>query len=206
VAKTFNDLTDDQKKNFHAQVTALGLSPQDVAGHVVADGKPGAHPGAARSPIRTRSLTVQNLAHFKQLGGIPDERYQVKGHSDAHIAYPPPIPESRLRLLKAAGVRDSLQRALTPEEHGKVGAAVHAFVNGDSSKVPDHLVELAEAQQFPIEAAAGGAQDLTISGPFTIQGPGPVALVFGTITIKPGGYIVCQCDAKISAQVITNES
>jgi hypothetical protein len=30
--------------------------------------------------------------------------------------------------------------------------------------------------------------------------------VFGTITIKPGGYIVCQCDAKISAQVITNES
>jgi hypothetical protein len=207
VAKTFADLTDVQKQKFEAQLAALGLSPRDVPAKVTTDGMKGIHAlDASRSSLKMQPLTVQSLADFKRLGGIPDDRYTVQGHSDAHITYPAPLPENRMRLLKAAGVRDSLHRALAADEQRTLDTAMQAFVNGDSSKVPSDLVNLVEARHFPIQAAVGGAQDLVIDKPYVIAGPGPVALVFGTITIKPGGYIVCQCEAKISAQVITNES
>jgi len=207
MAKTFADLTDVQKQKFQAQLAALGLTPQDVAPTLTTDGLRGVHAvDASRSSIKMRPLAIQSLADFKRLGGIPDERYTVQRHSDAHIEYPAPLPANRMRLLKAAGVRDSLHRALSTDEHQTLDTAMHAFVNGNSSKVPDDLVDLVEARQFPIQAAVGGAQDLVIDKPYVISGPWPVALVFGTITIKPGGYIVCQCEAKISAQVITNES
>jgi hypothetical protein len=202
--KRFSDLTEEQRDRFETRVKRLNIPRDRVPASVVAEGNFVVHADPALTSQQTFPIVVKNLAEFKELGGIPDSRYAEEGYSDVYINYPPPIPTERLRLLQATRFApDALSSALTFEEQGLIPQAMTAYTMGNSEKVSPEWVEIADATNFPMEVAAVVAEDLVIKGEYLIQGPGPVELTFGTVTIEPGGYIKALVPVTFNAQVIT---
>ena len=197
MAKTFAELSEKEKSNFEAQLKALGIEPGSVAPHVVADGSLQLHPNEALTNVATQTVQVKNVAHLKKLWGVSDEAFKEPG-KDKHIQYPAPLEDQRVKLL-STGRKEVTEAALSAQEHQAVSSAIEAYVNGDSKKVPAHLVELANTLSFPMAVRVMAAQNLTITGAFPVS----QALVCGTITIEQGGYISVVGDATINAQVIT---
>lgn len=197
MATKYADLSEKEKSNFAAQLKALGIDPGSVPANVVADGSLRLHPNEALTNVQTHTAQIENLAHLKQLWGVPDAAFAEEG-KDAHINYPAPLPEDRVRLL-ATGRKALTEQAIAPHEQNSVDTAMEAYVNGNSGKVPAHLVDLANTLRFPMAVRVTAAQDLTVTGEFQLS----QAAVFGTVTIEPGGYIAVIGDATLTAQVIT---
>jgi len=197
VAKTFADLSEKEKSNFEAQLKVLGIDPGSVAPHIVADGSLQLHPNEALTNVPTHTVQVKNVAHLKTLWGVSDEVFKEPG-KDKHIKYPAPLADHRVKLLNT-GRKEVTESAITAQESHAVDGAIEAYVNGDSKKVPAHLVDLANTLSFPMPVRVLAAQNITIRGAFPVS----QALVAGTITIEPGGYISVVGDATINAQLIT---
>jgi hypothetical protein len=202
MAKKFADLTAQQRSNFEAELTRLGVAPANAAPAVQLSGS---QPVA--SALKEHPITIRDLAHLKEIGGVPDNRYSEAGHSDAHISYPEELPKDRVRRLTGlASKPEALRSALTSEDQSSLDEASRAFVNGLSTKVPQSAVDMINATRFPMKATVVTAQDIDITGPTVYGANGPQVVVAGTITIHPGGSIVCQNNVKISAQCITKLS
>jgi len=205
MSKSFSDLTSQQVKNYHAALQLVGIDPASVTKKLVVDKPMTLHRDPARSHVKAHTILVNNVAHMKELGGVPDTRFTKEKLPDSHINYPKPLPPDRQRVLANAGVADALHAALKPEERAAIDDAVRAYVLGNSTKVPKELVDLANAAIFPIDASVFAADDLEIRDKYVITGPpNPYKLVAGTITIyKPLGQIVAEgVDLSIDAQHI----
>jgi hypothetical protein len=205
MARTFKDLTDQQKKQYEAELKKIGIDRDSVAKKVVIDAPHDHMRDAARAKMKTQKVTVRDLAHLKELGGVPDTRYTQEKQTDTHLTYPQSLPAERHRALSALKDADSLHAAMEPHEHDAVNSAMRAYVLGNSTKVPKELVALANAAHFPTEAAVAAADDLTITSTYTVKAPPEKqALVVGKLTIvKPNGQIVAEgVDLSINAQLI----
>ena len=205
MSKTYKDLTDQQRKNHEAALQRVGIDRASVAKKMVIDKPTTLHRDAARSHVKAHTITVRDVAHMKELGGVPDTRYTEEKLPDSHITYPKPLSPDRHRLLSKAGGGDSLHAVLQPEERSAIDGAVRAYVLGNSAKVPKELIALANAANFPMEASVVAADDLEIRNRYVITGPpNPYKLIAGTITIyKPLGQIVAEgVDLSIDAQHI----
>lgn len=205
MSKTYKDLTDQQRKNHEAALERVGINRASVTKKMVIDKPTTLHRDAARSHVKAHTITVHDVAHMKELGGVPDSRFTEEKHPDSHITYPKPLAGDRQRVLARAGVGDSLHAVLQPEEHSAIDSAVRAYVLGNSTKVPTELVALANAANFPMEASVVAADDLEVRDKMVITGPpNPYKLIAGTITIyKPLGQIVAEgVDLSIEAQHI----
>lgn len=205
MSKTFKDLTDQQRKNYHAVLQQVGIDPGSVTKKLVVDKPMTLHRDPSRSHVKAHTILVNSVAHMKELGGVPDTRFTKEKLPDAHIHYPKALPAARQRLLAQAGDADTLHAALQPDERQAIDDAVRAYVLGNSTKVPKELIELADAANFPMEASVFAADDLEIRDKYVITGPpNPYKLIAGTITIyKPLGQIVAQgVDLSIDAQHI----
>jgi len=196
VANTFADLSDKEKNNFNAQLKALGIDPSTVPESIVADGNQRLHPDAALTNVPTQTIQVKNLAQLKQHWGVSDKIFAESG-KDAHIKYPAPLDDARAKLL-STGRKELTEQAISPAEKRTVSAAMEAYVNGNSSKVPQQLVDLANALHFPMSVQVAAAQNITITAPFPVS----QSLIAGIITIIPPGCIQVIGDASISAQQI----
>lgn len=197
MATKFADLSSKEKSAFEAQLKDLGIDPSTVPASVVADGNLRLHPEEALTNVSTHTVQIPNLARLKQLWGVSNAVFAEPG-KDAHIKYPSPLEDARVKVL-GTGRKELTEQAITAEEHAAVDEAVEAYVNGNSGKVPPHLVKLADTLRFPMSVRVMAAQDLTITGPFPVS----QSLVCGTITIEPGGFIEIIGDATITAQTIT---
>ncbi len=202
--KTYADQTPEQRANFEAELQKIGFTLNEIPETLNTTQPLTMHSEMSLSSVPGMAITIRDLAHMKELGGVPDTHFQ-QGGADTHVQYPVALEGTRAKLLSAQS-GESLAQSLTGEERQSVAGAVSAFVNGNSERVPQDLVQIANTTSFPMEATAFAAQNLVIDKPFVIEGPTPQVLVFGTVTIKPGGSIIVKTDAKLSAQVIVNEN
>ncbi len=205
MARTFKDLTDQQKKQYEAELKRIGIDRDSVPKEVVIDAPHDHQRDAARAKMKTHKVKVRDLAHLKQLGGVPDTRYTQEKQTDTHLTYPDALPAARQRALAAMKDADSLHAAMEPHERDAVHSAMRAYVLGNSTKVPKELVILANIAHFPTEASVAAVDDLTITNTYTVTAPpDKQALVVGKLTIvKPNGQIVAEgVDLSINAQLI----
>jgi hypothetical protein len=196
VANTFADLSDKEKDNFYAQLKALGIDPATVPESIVADGSQRLHPDPALTTVPTKIVQVKDLAQLKQYWGVSDQVFAEPG-KDTHIKYPAPLDDARAKLL-STGRRELTEQAISADEKQTVSTAMEAYMNGNSSKVPQQLVDLVNTLHFPMDVQVAAAQNIVINSPFQVS----QSLVAGTITINPPGYIQVIGDASITAQQI----
>jgi len=202
MSTTYNDLTDRQKKQHEEALKKAGIDRASVAKKVTTD-KPHNHIQDAKMKIH--KVKIKDLAHLKELGGVPDSRYTAENQSDSHLEYPAPPSADRFRALSALRDSDSLQAAFTPEEANAVKLSMRAHTLGDSTKVAKEWVQLANAAHFPTEGAIAAADDLTITKPYVISAPpDKQKLIVGVLTIvQPEGQIISNgVDLAIEAQQI----
>ena len=201
---TFKDLTDQQKQNYEKSLRQVGLEPGSVPKSLVVETECQFSGDAARSHLKPHRVVVRDVAHMKELAGITNDLFTYGGSSDSHIYYPPALSPERARVLSvAARDRDALAAAMTDEERSAVGSAYHAYVTGNSDKVPDSYLSLINATSFPLEGNVFAADDVTISTPTYFTGTQPQKLVAGTLTIvKPNGQIIAECPLTIDAQFV----
>jgi hypothetical protein len=209
MSKTFGDLTEQQQKNYEQTLQKMGIKRASVLREVIID-KP---LDTRRDPAhawKTHTIVVRDLAHMKEILGVPDTRYTTEKQPDSFISYPRDFSPVRLRILAAAKEADTLQRELTGEERTALDEAARAYVLGNSTKVPQPLVGLVNRASFPVETAVFAADDLIISDRVVIAPPpSPHVIVAGTITIiKPDGQLVGEgVDLSIQAQhIVVRES
>jgi hypothetical protein len=196
-AKKFVDLSAEQKQKFNAQLAAFGISQDDVPLTITADGTTRMHKDPELATVKSFAVEVKDLEHLKQLCGVPDAVLAKPG-SDAHIMYPHKMPADRAKML-TTGRKQVTEAAMTVEDRETVRSAMTAYMLGNSSKVAPELVQIANAVEFPMTLSVAAAQDLTVTAPYPVS----QALVCGTITIEPGGYLLVEADVSIQAQVIT---
>lgn len=199
MAKKFADLTDEQKQKFHAQLAAFGIPAKDIPQTITADGKARMHQDPELATVKTFTVAVKDLAHLKKLCGVPDSVFKQEG-SDAHIPYPPKLQPDRAKLL-TTGRKEVTEAALTADDHKAMRSALTAYMLGNSAKVPPEHVHICDTTQFPAKLSVVATNDLIVSGPYPVT----QALVCGTITIEPGGYLEVEGDVSIQAQLITVE-
>ena len=141
------------------------------------------------------AIPVASISDMNKLVGIPDT------NDDSHVEYPEPARQELLNLLKSANSTDEFHRSVTPDMHDNIRKAATAFVLGNSSKVKDYE-PLINARMFPGKVAAFVADDIVITAenPLIIKPGDPQVHNYGTITVKPGGYIQVSENATINCQ------
>ena len=216
MAKKFSDLTEHQVNNFHAELAKVGINHHDIMG-VCVTGEQGNKEGTkvghelAHSDVEPAAVTtVDSVQHLKQLTGIPDHDYHSKKYSDGFVHYPKQMRDLAIPTLKSCK-NDvcELKNQMSPAQHREVGKALHAYIKGDSTKVADYEDHI-NAIHFPMTVTSYAAEDLIITKdkPLIVDSPNdqPVHLVYGTITVEPGGYILAKVPLKLSCQVFTVNS
>ncbi|HEY0554448.1 MAG TPA: hypothetical protein VGG20_09275 [Thermoanaerobaculia bacterium] len=201
---SYNDLNPDQKKNFEAELRTAGIDRTSVPKQVTIDSEHSHTRDAAKVGMKIHKVTLRDLQHMKELGGVPDSRYSKDKQSDSFVEYPGAFSADRARLLNEASDADTLHAALQPQERDAINHAIRSFVLGNSAKVAKGLVQLANALSFPMDVGIAAVEELVITDKYVITGTGPQKLIAGKITIvKPNGQIVAEgVDLTISAQVI----
>jgi hypothetical protein len=197
----YSSLTPNEQKQFAERIAIYGLTPKDIEGKtiVTGEGKPGPlviSPSAEYSDVEVVRREVTNVAEMKSLGGVPDVHYTRDGVADHHINYPPtPGVNPQQALATAKGDVCALLEHLGPENATHVGAAMHAYLLGDSSKVKAYE-PLINALHFPVTGAIASGDSITVKAghPLVIKGPGPVALNYAVMTIEPGGQVIVETE------------
>ena len=197
MAKKFADLTPEQKEKFYSQLAAFGIPADGIPSTTLADGSLRMHRDPELTTVKTFTVEVKDLAHLKQLCGVPDSVFSKSG-SDAHIPYPEKLAADRAKLL-TTGRKEITESALTAEDSHALKAAMTAYTLGNSSKVPAEYVQIANQVEFPKKISVFATQDLTVQAPYPVR----QALVCGTITIEDAGYLEVIGDVSIQAQVVT---
>lgn len=192
-------LTEEQQRNFDNRLKELGLNQS----HVVAELRTGATPGPTylsshpdfESAIPPQILTFNSLDDVKRLGGIPDEQYD-NALMEEHYELPPAWPEEK---------NDLASEELQAEENRNIRQAFIAYVYGHSDRVKSYK-NIIEKHFFPMEVAAFAVLDVVVDPdhPLILKGPNQT-YNFGTVTIKPGGQIICEADVNMVVQNMVKE-
>jgi hypothetical protein len=200
MGNAFDTLNDEQKKNFEKRLQELGLN----SSHVVKELKTGATPGPTylsthpdvESAIPPQKLTFKSLSELKQIGGIPDDHYQL-GAIEEHHDLPPSWPEEKDHLTPDD---------LSPEENQNIRQAFMVQMYGPSHKVKSYE-QIINKHHFPLEVGAFAVQEVVVDAdhPLILKGP-QHAYNFGVVTIKPGGQIQCEAHVDMTVQKMIKEN
>lgn len=199
MGKEFEALTAEQKENFEKNVQLMGLDRSTV----VSELRTGATPGPTylsskthlATDIQPTMLTIRSLAELKKLGGIPDEQF-LKGCIEEHHEVPPPWPQEKNNLKG---------HELTPEENRNIRQAFVVQMFGNSESVSSYE-KVIDNHHFPMTITAASVEDVTVDpGHPLILDEDTHIYNFGIVTIKKGGQIICQGDAKMNVQKMVKE-
>ncbi|HEX6096420.1 MAG TPA: hypothetical protein VF432_08865 [Thermoanaerobaculia bacterium] len=183
--RKFKELDQQAHDRFQERLKLLGIDPGDVPESVTISD------GARSSGLLSKKIVVRDVAHLKAVGGIPDDDYTERHHSDRHIEYPELTDDLTRRFGAAKGDAGAVARLLTAEDRTTVGNAMRAFLLGNSSKVPQPFVDAINALEFPMEVTVTVGKDIVVNGEWLLGKDGPETVQAGTITIEPTGYIKC---------------
>jgi hypothetical protein len=195
-----NTLTEEQQKKFEKRLKELGLNPS----HVVPELRTGATPGPTylsnnpdiESAIPPQILTFTSLDEVKRLGGIPNGDY-TSGRIEEHHKALPPWPEVKNNLMP---------EDLTAEENRNIAGALLRYVYGNSEKFKSYKT-IIEKHVFPLEIAAFAVENVIVDPEHPLILTGSIhTYVFGIVTIKPGGQIICEVDADMTCQKMISEN
>ena len=209
MVKKFQDLSEEQHDRFNARLETLGIDPSSIPENVTtpSGGLQVGHPGVNSSFPPARVAEIANLQELLAIGGNSDESYRNRTSSDSFVRYPQPA--SAMTLPSLASCNNDvcqLKDSLSLEQHQEISKALHAAVMGDSSKVEDYHEHI-NAIHFPMQVALYAAQNITITpdNPLIINNPDnqPTSLVFGTVTVEPGGYIEAKTPLELHSQQFT---
>src|SRR5687767_5243097 len=114
VGRDYSELTAEQQANFAAELSKVGMTPDQVPARIVTSEAMTLHSVMSMSSIPGKTIAIRDLAHLKELGGVPDSQFD-QSRSDSHIDYPAPLEGSRAKLLSAQSA-ESLADSLAPEE------------------------------------------------------------------------------------------
>ncbi|MEM9593082.1 MAG: hypothetical protein AAGD06_02395 [Acidobacteriota bacterium] len=188
-------LTPNQTRAFEAEVLRLGFDLPTVQTTTIDTGasQDGVVVGGASSAVETKTLIVETLAQL---------RAEVGSDGTRQVSYPPAFPESRTRVLGGAGSADEIWRMLTSAEREHLPAARTAHLHGDPDRVAGYR-ELIERTQFPQTLEVHAAADVVVhpGKPLVFRGPNPISVVYGSVTVLPGGQILCETEVRITTQV-----
>jgi hypothetical protein len=202
-------LTSSQLAFLAPRLTALGITEQALNGRSFG---PNTHKGPmivssdpARDNLGSIAVKVDNIAHYKSLGGVPDSHFDNLPSADRHITYlGAPTINYRSLIARAQADNCTLESLLGADELDNLATQMRAYMLGDSRKVPAEHVEMLNALRFPLMATYTPGENITITAqnPLIIDSSWPSSLVFGIMTIEPGGYIQANVPVNITAQQI----
>ena len=207
----FNELSSDKQARFEEKCKQFGIDPETIPGMISTQkmrrGAICGHPGGNTVFPPANVLTVSSVQELKTLGGCSDQEYSEGHASDAFITYPKPLMALAAPTLQSCdGDVCQLKAHMTLEHHAAVAQDMNAYMMGNSTKVTDY-VEHINALYFPMQMAVHAARDLVITKdkPLIVNNPSgaPTTLIFGTVTVEPGGYILAQTVLNLCTQVFT---
>ncbi len=204
--RSFNDLTQAQKKKHEAELKRFGLSPVSdaVYDHAQLFATKRSKPervvlssDASESDVTPHYLTLNSLDEVKSLVGISNEAIE-SGKMGRHSAAPPPP--------LAAGKRRKPAGELSETERQQINQAAEHYIFGHSETVRSYKA-LFEALRMPMRVAAFSSEDIIVTPgtPLELKGPDPVTLVAGVITMEAGSEIIVETTAHITAQVLQDD-
>ncbi|HEX6370724.1 MAG TPA: hypothetical protein VF006_17540 [Longimicrobium sp.] len=212
MGQVFDSMNDDQKSAFTRKMERLGLSATALT-HSDELRTGAARPGPTilssdpdESHLPPTIVEVRDVAHFKELSGVPDAHYESRKYSDVAFDYPQPLDERRAKIVADSRNQCDLEYQLTDAELGDVRKAAHAYVMGNSAKVQSHEPVI-NAMLFPTRMAvfAGESIVVTKDNPLIIQGPNPVVLNYASIKVEDGGQIIVKVTADVNAQTFIQQ-
>lgn len=202
----YQDLSPQQKAAYEADLARIGLTVKDVdQAPIVTSGGGHRVGGQNESSGGTQNrLIVNQIADLKKIVGVPDADYQNGARSDQGFDYPPPLPADRGQLHTQCANLCELNEKLSSDEHKNIVKAGEQFLLGNSAKVASYEPIL-NATRFPTEMAVSAAGSITVTAgnPLVFQGTAPIAAVYTSITIEPGGQIIVEAPTTLCTQSFT---
>jgi len=147
-------------------------------------------------PFRHNVVRIKDLDEVKELFGYPDE--MVRSSKIAKVSEHLKKPWSGAKVNKMS--------ELSKEDREKLTSAAKNYVFGDSAHVASYK-EAIEKLLGPFDFAAYNADNIVVDKdhPWIIQGPNPVIINVGSITIIEGGQIKVETIARINAESLIKE-
>jgi hypothetical protein len=178
----------------------------------------GSHPGAmviSADPVHdnlgSRLIEISSVQHLKEVAGIPDSYYKTHRGADAAVIYPPePVTDFARAIAQARADSCALESLIDPGDMECINEATLAFVNGDSEKVIRYEPVI-NALRFPAQAILTVGEDITVTKdkPLIIGENSPHVIggkvIFGTVTIEPGGQIIVLIPVNFEAAQIVSK-
>ena len=203
MSKQFKDLTAEQAQRFHDALARLSVDRNLVAARIFTSD----HPGGLNIGHKhqcSRICMASSIDDLNAKMGIPCADYHSGKHDDSDIDYPAPL------TLPTLAANESLKSALTDSQFRQVHQAMTAYLQGDSNKVASFQAAINELHfAQPMAMAVHAANDLVIDKdhPLIVKSHNgkPVTLIYGTVTVKPGGQIISDTPLRLESQVFTIE-
>ncbi len=201
-----SELNEQQKRNFEAMNTRLGLAPTQSTIATAANAKKSApkqhivlssDPG--ESDVPPHIIAVGSIAELNKMVGAPDNG------DDSHVQYPPAPPAQFTARAKQPISRAELIGGMDENSLNNLKMAATAYLKGNPTKVAAYE-PMINAAMFPGKVAVfadAGNLNVPANGSVTIQGNDPVVLNYGSITVGQNGQIVVVTDANITTQIMT---
>jgi len=189
---------EDQEKKFSRVLKELGLDQSHVHKGTLNTGDT---PGPTyfstdpefKSAIKPAIVSIKRLDDLKHVIGnfvVPGD----KGSTKAEHEIPEPWPGEKNEIDPSE---------LREKEEGDIHQALRVYLLGDSDRVESYK-NIIEKRYFPMEAAVFTGEDIVVSKdhPLIIksQGHNPAIVNYGTITLEPGGEIICETNVIMSVQ------
>ncbi|WP_152598665.1 hypothetical protein [Janthinobacterium sp. RA13] len=206
----FNDLSWNQQEQFKTTCLRHGIDPTAVRATLSTEnmgkGVLCGHPAASSAFPPDNIVQVDSIKQLKALGrgeGVDD----VLGATGAaEVSYPTPLAEMAMPDLAAFGGKAvKLRNSLSRPQFQAVSDAMNAYLLGDSSRVADYE-DYINTLHFPLQMAVYAVTDLeiTAANPLLVDNSNaPTSLIFGTVTVQPGGYIEARSTLQMNVQTMT---
>lgn len=210
MAILFNDLSCNQQEQFKATCRRHGIDPNTVRATLSTDnmgkGVLCGHPAASSAFPPDNIVQVDSVKQLKALGRGEGADDVLGATGAAAVRYPKPLAEMAMPDLAAfEGQTVKLRNSLTRPQFQAVSDAMNAYLLGDSSRVADYE-DYINKLHFPLQMAVYAVADLeiTAANPLLVAySTSPTSLIFGTVTVQPGGYIEAQSTLQMNVQTMT---
>ncbi len=203
MTKKFKDLTQEQLDRYHATLAKLGVDKDSVVKQCQTSDHAGGMTVGHQHNC-TKHLDITSIDDLNKKVGLDCKQYQNGALDDSDVYYPAALTT---KLAKGATPAE-IKKQLSSDDHKQIKQAMVSYLQGDSAKVASYK-DAINATHFakPVAMAVHAAADITITAgsPLIIKGVDgqPVSLVYGTVTVEPGGYIQSDVPLTIDSQVFT---
>jgi len=205
MAKTSKDLSAEQKAAYEATLAKYGINSNQVAKTVnTGDYPSGLDVGLEQNC--TKKVPISDIDELNEKMGFPCEHYTNGKADDSDIEYPQEFEQCKISKLNSKA--DDFRTQLCKEDHNTLSKALSCCLHGNSQKMAKYKPAINAAFfKEPVIMAVHAAQDITISKdhPLVVKSKGgkTAHLIYGTVTIEPGGYILAEVPFTITSQVVT---